>query len=393
MDIKYNFDSLQRDALENIKQVCVNKNIKGYIVGGAVRDALLDIPPRDVDICLELDPKELLPELDLEDYVYYDTFQTATATFKNGIAIDLTRCRKEKYESEGSLPEVFPSDLSDDLKRRDFTVNAIAYDLVEGKLIDPYQGVADIKNKIIKSVHGKSYSEDPTRIFRAVKYAVRYSFEIKDIDEIKKSINENVLKFISNERYYKEIFSICCEEKWCEMLIKCNSMSIFKIDIQNILKRNFLADYRDANVRMLNFAYCIIGEDEIRRITDNSYIQKDLKKSLQSFVNGELQSLLLKAQDNYEIYSLLSNSSIFDRILLCYNYKLVYKLINFSRYAGFKLSLDGSYIKNQGVAEGMEIGEILGYIARIKLNIGISDERKYFNENLGEILDAVKYKA
>lgn len=390
MDITCNFDALQRDALENIKQVCRYRNIKCYLVGGAVRDALLKIPPRDIDICLELDPKELLSELDIKEYTYYDAFHTATVTFKNGTEIDLISCRKEKYEGYGSLPKVFLSTISEDLKRRDFTVNAIAFDLIEEKLIDPYQGVFDIKAKVISSVHEKSYLEDPTRIFRAIKYSIRYGFVIKDIQEIGDALKQNTFSSISNERYFKEILSICGEKKWNHIFIECNRLGILNLDSSNLSKENFLVDYKDVSMRMLNFAWCLKKEDQLNRIIQNSYINKELKKSLENCIN--MESLLLESQDNYYIYSILKNSSVYDRVLLAYNYKLIYKLIFYLRHSGFKLDIDGIIIKNHFKVKGKEIGDIIEYIEKVKLNIGIWDEKKYFNENSEEILNAVKYK-
>lgn len=392
MDITYNFDNLQNAALENIKQVCINKNIKCYIVGGAVRDALLKIPPRDIDICLELDPKELLSELDIKEYAYYDAFQTATIIFKNGVEIDIIRCRKEKYESEGSLPKVFPGNILEDLRRRDFTVNAIAFDLVDEKLIDPYQGVSDIKAKVITSVHAKSYREDPTRIFRALKYSIRYGFSIKDITEIEKELQQDIFSLISNDRYYKEIFSICSEDRWMHIFIECNRLGVLHINELNLNKANFLADYQDVNVRLLNFAWCNQEENEFNKIIQNSYIKRDLKKSLKNYVNNKLESHLLEKRDNYEIYYILKNSNGYDRVLLAYNNKLNYKIINYLRYADFKMNLDGNYIKSHVRVQGKEVGNILEYIEKVKLNTGIWDEKKYFNENLEEISDAVKYK-
>lgn len=392
MDISYNFDKLQRETLESIKQVCIKKNVKGYIVGGAVRDAVLNVPPRDIDICFEVDPLELVAELDLDNYVYYDAFQTATITFKNGMVIDIIRCRKEIYKRDGSLPLVSPSILIDDLERRDFTVNAIAYDIVEGKIIDPKNGIKDIQNKIIRSVHNNSYSEDPTRIFRAVKYAVRYHFLITDICEIKKCIKNNIFDLISNERFYKEIFSICCEDKWKEILIQCNSIGIFDIKIDSLNKVNTLTDYKDINIRVLTFAYSVKDKRYINKISNNSYIQKNLKKSLRNLLYNDTGPLLLITQDNYEIYNILKNSCHFDRVFLCFDCRLVYKVINYLNYIDFKLNLDGNYVKSAAMIEGEKVGEVIKYITRIKLNTGLVDEKKYLNENLGEILNAIKYK-
>ena len=394
MGFTYNFDVMQIAAIENIKQVCKDRKIKCYLVGGAMRDALLKIPPRDIDICVESDPKELLQELDIKEYKYYDDFHTAVVTFKNGTEIDLISCRKEEYEIDGSLPKVFTGTITEDLKRRDFTVNAIAFDLIEKKLLDPYKGTSDIKAKVITSVHEKSYEEDPTRIFRAIKYSIRYGFEIKDMDEMEKALKKNVFNSISNERYYKEIFSICQEEKWNQIFIECNNRRILNLHLSNLRKDNFLIDYKDIDMRLLNFAWCLKEENQFNKIINNSLIKKELKKSLKNHPDNNLDSLLLEAQDNYNIYCIMKNINVYDGILLAYNYKLKYKLIYFLNHIDyFKLNISGEYVKNKITVQGESVGLILEYIKKLKLNIGIWDEKKYFNENLEEISDVVKYKA
>ena len=158
MDITFSFDEKQKVAIESVIKVCRKNGIKGFIVGGAVRDAFLEISPMDIDMCFEEDPRNIIQEFDLENFVYHDAFSTATVRFKNGVEIDFIRCRKEVYKRNGALPTIIPSDIKDDLERRDFTVNALAYDVVEGVVIDPFGGIADIKAKKIKSSVTYSHS-------------------------------------------------------------------------------------------------------------------------------------------------------------------------------------------------------------------------------------------
>ncbi|MHC1721156.1 MAG: CCA tRNA nucleotidyltransferase [Clostridiaceae bacterium] len=393
MDITNSFDEKQKAVIAQITEVCRKNKIKAYLVGGAVRDAVLKIPPRDIDLCLEEDPKKLLPEFQTEGFIYHEPFQTAAVKFKNGVSIDFIRCRKEIYDKNGALPTVIPSDIYDDLKRRDFTVNALAYDISSGSIIDPFGGMRDIQEHVIRSVHGNSYREDPTRIFRAAKYASRYGFEISDIEEVKNCLKEGVFSTISNERYFNEVLSLCSEVGWIKAVLCCRDSGIFDLEEDALGKISPFADYSDINVRLLNLSYCLKNIDIISRISDNSNVEANVKKALKNFVEVGRHKLLPDAMDNYDIYSVLRSSNRYERILLSFDSSLIYKLLNFENNLGCKLKIDGEYIKKAGISEGKTVGIILEYLTKLKLNMGLIDEKKYFDENLGEILDAIKYKA
>jgi len=392
LDITFSFDEKQKVAIESVIKVCRKNGIKGFIVGGAVRDAFLEISPMDIDMCFEEDPRNIIQEFDLENFVYHDAFSTATVRFKNGVEIDFIRCRKEVYKRNGALPTIIPSDIKDDLERRDFTVNALAYDVVEGVVIDPFGGIADIKAKKIESVHENSYREDPTRIFRAVKYAARYGFEIAEADEIRECISEGVFGSISNERYYNEIYSLCSENSWIEAFLGCKELGILPLEENALGEKSIFADYSDTNVRLLSLANSLNDRLAVRRIADNSVVHRELREALNKHLQCDNQPQLLEIRDNYEIFRALKNSSRYDRILLSFDWKLTYKLLNYERLMYLKLGIDGESVMRAGVKEGREVGRILDYVMMLKLNLGLDFEKKYFEKNLGEILDAIEHK-
>lgn len=390
MNIKFCFDEKQKQAIESIAEVCKKRGIRGYIVGGAVRDAFLKKVPKDIDMCFEEDPRNIIPYLNLEDYVYHEAFSTAAARFKNGVEVDLIRCRKEVYERNGALPSIIPSDITDDLRRRDFTVNALAFDVVEEKVIDPFGGTADISAKIIKSVHKDSYREDPTRIFRAVKYSARYGFEISEADEIRRCMVEGVFGSISSERYFNEIYSLCAESSWREAFLSCGELGILDLDRGTLGRESIFADYSDTNVRLLNLAYSLAGNAAMVRIADNSMVPAEIRVTLKRYLKEDYGKLS-SCRDNYDIYRVLKNSSRYDRILLSFDKRLTYKLLNYEENMGHKLAIDGEYVKNAGAAEGRSVGKVLEYLMMLKLNLGLENEKRYFDENIGEILDVIKY--
>jgi tRNA nucleotidyltransferase/poly(A) polymerase len=126
LDILSGFNDEELYIVNSIERICRIKDIKSYVVGGAVRDILLHVNVKDIDICLNEDPIVVLKSLGgVHKFKYYDEFQTASIIFNNGISIDLIRCRKEVYLKPGMLPKIIPSDIKDDLYRRDFYCKCI----------------------------------------------------------------------------------------------------------------------------------------------------------------------------------------------------------------------------------------------------------------------------
>lgn len=154
----------------------------GQVVGGVVRDALRGrLDGHDVDLVVEGDAVALGRRLLGRggELVVHDRFGTATWR-RGGDAVDLITARRETYPRPGALPETVPADLAADLGRRDFTVNAMAWQLWPGRrLIDPHGGAADLERGLLRVLHPGSFFDDPTRMFRAARYAARLHLELE----------------------------------------------------------------------------------------------------------------------------------------------------------------------------------------------------------------------
>ncbi|MHA6260066.1 CBS domain-containing protein [Sporosarcina sp. CAU 1771] len=168
--------------LKQISQTASHMHMPIYLIGGIVRDMLLDKPNDDIDIVAEGDGILFARSLQ-EDYggevMQYESFGTATWIHPSELSIDITSSRLEYYDRPASLPNVETSTLEDDLQRRDFTINAMAIRLNKetfGELIDPFGGREDLQRKTIKTLHNISFIEDPTRIFRAIRFESRLEF-------------------------------------------------------------------------------------------------------------------------------------------------------------------------------------------------------------------------
>ncbi|MHB8574630.1 MAG: CCA tRNA nucleotidyltransferase [Dehalococcoidia bacterium] len=154
-----------------------------YLVGGSVRDLLLDRAHLDVDLAIDGDAPALGRELGRAfgvEAAVHEHFGTATVV-GDGWSFDLSRTRSERYTYAGALPVVSPAVIAADLHRRDFTAHAIALELTgetAGALIDPLDGIGDLNRRLLRVIHDESFRDDPTRILRLARYAVRLQFSI-----------------------------------------------------------------------------------------------------------------------------------------------------------------------------------------------------------------------
>lgn len=217
-----------KEALTNpifllISQMSDEISLESYVIGGFVRDYLLERKlPKDIDIVsigsgISLAEKvaEKLPEM--PKVSVFKNFGTAMIR-SEGLDIEFVGARKESYESNSRKPYVESGTLQDDQNRRDFTINAMALSLSKhnfGELIDPFGGFSDLKNKIIRTPLNPdiTYSDDPLRMMRAIRFATQLGFEIekKSLQAIAK--NKERIKIISNERIVDELNKILASEK------------------------------------------------------------------------------------------------------------------------------------------------------------------------------------
>jgi tRNA nucleotidyltransferase (CCA-adding enzyme) len=157
-----------------------------YLVGGTVRDILLDEPGFDVDLAVEGDGVRFAEALARRiggRVRSHDAFGTAVVEHGDGERVDVVTARRERYEAPAALPVVEPGTIDDDLGRRDFTINAMAASLGGddlGRVVDPFDGRADLEARTICVLHDRSFVDDPTRIFRAIRYASRYGFALDE---------------------------------------------------------------------------------------------------------------------------------------------------------------------------------------------------------------------
>lgn len=190
-----------------------------FLVGGPVRDLLLGLSGPDLDIAVESSPDlvgQALAERFGTKFVYHRRFMSGTVQLADGSHIDITRTRTEEYPGPAVLPRVRPAGIENDLVRRDFTINALALELSPGsfgRLIDPHCGRLDLARRQVRVLHDASFRDDPTRSFRAIRFAVRLGFEIEPgtLALMRTAIREGFPGLLTPERVLYELRLVCAE--------------------------------------------------------------------------------------------------------------------------------------------------------------------------------------
>jgi tRNA nucleotidyltransferase (CCA-adding enzyme) len=211
MNLLDTLSAAQRRTISLIREIAVEKDCRPYLVGGPVRDLLLGRSAIDLDITLEQGGSTLARALAKQiggRVRSFPQFLTYKVTATGHPDIDIATARKERYRTPGALPMVSSGRLRDDLLRRDFSINAIAFDLLDESLHDPAGGARDIEARLIRVLHDGSFIDDPTRIFRAIRLAVRLQFQIEDHTRslIQAAITGGALATVSRERLWRELF-------------------------------------------------------------------------------------------------------------------------------------------------------------------------------------------
>ncbi len=179
-----------------------------YLVGGAVRDLLLGGQPYDLDLVVDGDAADLARRLGGQRVVH-DRFGTSTASV-GGFSYDIARARTETYARPGALPDVAPATLDQDLRRRDFTVNAIAIALggpATGEISAAPRALHDLKRRRLRVLHDRSFSDDPTRLLRLARYYSRLGFgvEPETRELVRAAVRDGALQTVTGPRIGAEL--------------------------------------------------------------------------------------------------------------------------------------------------------------------------------------------
>lgn len=392
-----------KDLIPLIQAVALEKKAPAYLVGGFVRDIILKAPNLDLDIVVEGDGISFAHELARilkAKIIFHQRFGTATVAKSSSLKIDIASARKESYPQPASLPSVEKSSLEDDHFRRDFTINAMAVSINPGdfaRLIDPFGGRKDLKDKKIRILHTLSFKDDPTRILRAIRFEQRYGFRIEPetLGYLKEAVRLGMLKKVSPHRLSDELILIFQEKYPLKQLKRMNDLvgfnfidprlkvsektySLFSAIEREIIrfKKVFLSCY-PVESWLVYFMGLIepLGADKAAEICAKLAFRKEESRKINRFRQirqGFISGLKRKDIKPAQIIAGLSPLSYEAIILLRSKYKnrCLRKHIDdfLGVYRDIKLYVNGSDILSLGIAPGPVYQKILAKVMEAKLN-------------------------
>ena len=271
---------LKHPVFKVASEIVTDQNLEAYVIGGFVRDLILERPSNDIDIVvigngLQL-AKDCAEKLRVKKVSVFERFGTAQFKYKD-LDVEFVGARKESYRSDSRKPTVEDGSLQDDQNRRDFSINAMALSLHKdnfGDLIDPFDGMVDLEKGIMRTPlePAKTYSDDPLRMMRAIRFATQLDFkiEIKSLEAI--SENAHRLDIISQERISDELNKI--------ILSKTPSRG-FKLLYSTKLLHQFFPEMialkgvetRDGKAHKDNFYHTLEVLDNISENTDDLWLR------------------------------------------------------------------------------------------------------------------------
>jgi len=205
--------------LKHIGRLADDRGVSVYLVGGVVRDLLLKRENLDLDLTVEGDGiafARVVADRYGAGLAVFERFATARLAFPDGLKMDIATTRRESYAQPALLPTVQPASIEADLSRRDFTINAIAVQLNRrqfGRVLDPCGGQGDLRARAIRVLHTGSFQDDPTRIFRAIRFEQRFGFRLErtTVGLLAQAASTALIQGLSGPRLRNEILLLLAE--------------------------------------------------------------------------------------------------------------------------------------------------------------------------------------
>jgi len=388
------------ELVKDITKQAAKLEQRVYLVGGIVRDLLLGYPNFDLDLVTEgdaIDLAEHLMETSNAKLLAHHRFGTAKLRYRD-FTLDLATARKETYARPGALPTVTPGTLSDDLIRRDLSINAMAISLATndyGELIDPYHGRTDLEHRLIRILHSRSFTDDATRILRGVCYEQRYGFQLEP--ETARLLERDIpmLDTVSGDRVRHELEHIF-EEDRPELVIKrLGDLGVLHRINPSLEGDGWIAGKFDQARRLKQPAqlpslyFCLLvysfSAEDIERFLVRLNIPAKLSRGMRdtlrlkarlpllgkpSLKRSEIYHLLAEYQPlAVQVNAIATESPSAREALQLFLTKLRY----------VRTSLDGEELKKLGISPGPQMGKILEALHKARLDGEVrtrTDERK-----------------
>ena len=270
---------LKKLIFEHIRRVVDRLGVEAYVVGGYVRDYYLHRPSTDIDVVVVGSGVAVAEELGRELGVKVSIFKTyGTAMLRwRGIEVEFVGARRESYTPESRNPSVEPGTLEDDQRRRDFTINAMAWCVNGdrfGELVDPFDGLYDLEDCIIRTPcePEKTFSDDPLRMMRAVRFASQLGFDIDEDTFDGIAAQAERITIVSKERIIVELTKIMASPVPSIGLELMHSTGLLKYVLPE-LERMSGVERRGKHAHKDNFAHTLKVLDNVAKRTDDIWLR------------------------------------------------------------------------------------------------------------------------
>jgi tRNA nucleotidyltransferase (CCA-adding enzyme) len=391
------------ELLKTVGTVADSLGYNAYAVGGFVRDIFLYQVNLDIDVVIEGDGIAFAKALSASlggRVRAHEAFRTAVVILPNGRKIDVATARLEYYKSPAALPTVETGSIKLDLYRRDFTINTLAIRLNPdgfGTVIDFFGAQQDLKRKVIRVLHNLSFVEDPTRVFRAVRFEQRFGFQIGKLTSglIENAVRMDFFRELSGRRLFSELRQILDEDKPIMALRRINQFNLLKVIHPHIVYDSAQEALLYSVEKVLTWYKLLYFEEPCQGW------MVYLLAFMRSFDKGDAEALCnrlelipryrkilipekAKADDFLKSMApsqMLKNSQVYRKLRPFHTETLLYIMASTTRDASkqaisnymtqlrsIKTLLDGRYLKEKGVKPGPVYREILESLLDARLN-------------------------
>ena len=366
-----------------------------YIVGGRVRDLLLERPATDLDLVVEGDALELVRALAFDqggEAIVHPRF--GTATYRTGtLRFDLATARTESYPRPGVLPDIRPGPIEEDLARRDFTVNAMALRLSPpdaGTLLDKFGSRQDVEDGLIRVLHDGSFVDDPTRTMRAIRYEQRLGFRIEPSTLDLLSRDLHLLPSVGVDRLRREIDLFLLEPAPELPLLRADSLGVLRTIDPALRPRASLSEIFQSARRQLGqvepaiylalLLYSAETGEAIQFLDRYRFPKESMQKMEDTLVIRDTEARIgtaaLRPSLVYASFRGLERESVRAFSIATTDDKARARAADYlSRLADVRPELTGKDLINLGVPRGPKIGQVLNRLLDARLD-GLTSSRE-----------------
>lgn len=400
-----------RDRLNPIGKLADEMDYHAYLVGGFVRDLILRNDNLDVDVVIEGDAiafaREMSKRLNLKIRVH-PQFGTAKVYYPDGFKVDVATARLEYYKAPAALPVVEHDSLKLDLYRRDFTINTLAISLNKntyGELVDFFGAQIDVKEKTIRVLHSLSFVEDPTRVFRAVRFEQRFGFQIGKftLNLIRNAVKMSFLSRIRAPRIWRELSLILLEENPVAIMRRLQELDLIRFihpalvfdhekerlfrEMDAVLKWYTLS-YKERHNRVFYYLLGLMDRMTTEEVSDFSKrlapsesmgrrLVQEADRAGETLVRLSGAYRFMKKSEVYRQLEALSQEGRLFVMAKSHSEDVKKAVSSYITYAEtLTPATTGADIKTMGVKEGPVYGEILDALKVAKIDQGLSTKEE-----------------